>query len=195
MGFKPKEFDKVLDFFEKRLEVIYRKYGKKMIVWQEILLNQNVFPVPKDAIIHTWMHPYDLVKVVKAGYKTILSAGWYLDYTIPTGGIRRHLWVYNWMDYYLNEPYTNQTYTQQEKDLILGGEVCAWGEVVDNLVYEERLWPRSSAIAERLWSKQVINSTKLAESRLDYFRCNTLVRRGVRATPIKPEYCRFNYGF
>lgn len=186
-------FDQVLDFFEKRLEVIYRKYGKNMIAWQELLLNQNVYPVPKDVIIQTWTHPNQLVRVVKKGYKTILSAGWYLDYTIPTGGIRRHLWVYNWMDYYLNEPFVNQTYTQKEKALILGGEVSAWGEVVDNMVFEERLWPRSSAVAERLWSPRAINSTKLAQKRLTNFRCNILVRRGVRATPIEPDYCRYNY--
>lgn len=188
-------FDKVLAYFETKLEKIYRKYGKTMIAWQELLLEQKEFNVPKDVIVHTWKSQNDLVKVVKRGYKTLLSGGWYMDYQIPTGGQRRHLWVQNWMDYYLNEPFKGQNYNETEKKLVLGGWGCAWGEVIDNMVYEERLWPRASAIAERLWSAQHVNSTRHALKRLGYFRCNTLVRRGIKATPIEPSYCRYNYNF
>lgn len=188
-------YDKVLAYFEQKLEVIYRKYGKTMIAWQELLLEQREYNVPKDVIVHTWKKQEDLVRSVRRGYKSLLSAGWYMDYQIPTGGQRRHLWVQNWMDYYLNEPFRGQNYNETEKKLILGGWGCAWGEVIDNMVYEERIWPRASAIAERLWSPQHVNSTRHALKRLGNFRCNTLVRRGVKATPIEPSYCRYNYNF
>jgi hexosaminidase len=188
-------FDQVLAYFETKLEVIYRKYGKKMIAWQELLLEQKEFNVPKDVIIHTWKEQKDLADVVRKGHQTLLSAGWYLDFQIPPGGQRRLLWVQNWMDYYLNEPFKGQNFNETEKKLVLGGWGCAWGEVIDNLVYEERIWPRTSAIAERLWSPMQINQLKPATKRLADFRCNTLVRRGVKATPIQPSYCKYNYDF
>jgi len=136
-----------------------------------------------------------MVKVVKQGYKTILSGGWYMDYQIPTDGARRHLWIQTWMDFYLNEPFKGQNYNETEKKLILGGEGCAWGEVIDSMVYSERIWPRASAIAERLWSPIYVNSTAIALKRLGRFRCNTLVRRGIKSSPIEPSYCRYTHNF
>jgi hypothetical protein len=38
-------FDKLLSFFEKKLEPIYRSYNKTLICWQELLLDQNEFTV------------------------------------------------------------------------------------------------------------------------------------------------------
>ncbi|END2486645.1 family 20 glycosylhydrolase [Vibrio vulnificus] len=44
--------------------------------------------------------------------------------------------------------------TKEEEPLILGGEVTIWGENLDSMTIEQRLWPRSYAIAERLWSNE-----------------------------------------
>ncbi|WP_217528560.1 beta-N-acetylhexosaminidase [Vibrio metschnikovii] len=44
--------------------------------------------------------------------------------------------------------------TEKEQQLILGGEITIWGENLDSMTIEQRLWPRSYAIAERLWSSQ-----------------------------------------
>lgn len=42
--------------------------------------------------------------------------------------------------------------SEQEQNLILGGEITIWGENLDSMTIEQRLWPRSYAVAERLWS-------------------------------------------
>ena len=68
----------------------------------------------------------------------------------------------------------------------LGGEVDMWGEGVDETNFEPRVFPWTSAVAERLWSPaSQSSSTGEAEPRLSAFRC-LLVRRGIRAAPIGP---------
>lgn len=40
----------------------------------------------------------------------------------------------------------------REQQRILGGELTVWAENLDGMTVENRIWPRSYAIAERLWS-------------------------------------------
>lgn len=51
---------------------------------------------------------------------------------------------------------------------VLGGEVTLWSELVNEQTLDLRLWPRTYAIAERLWSAQDINDEKSMYQRLAY---------------------------
>lgn len=42
--------------------------------------------------------------------------------------------------------------TTEEKSMILGGEACMWTELSNANTIESRIWPRTAAIAEKLWS-------------------------------------------
>ena len=66
------------------------------------------------------------------------------------------------------------TGTAAQLNLVVGGEVCMWGEYVDSTNFLPRYWPRASAPGERLWSPQEINSTSEAEPRLHIQRCRML---------------------
>lgn len=48
--------------------------------------------------------------------------------------------------------------TLEEKARIIGGEACQWAEFVDGNNIESRVWPRSVAIAEKLWSPHELTS-------------------------------------
>ena len=49
-----------------------------------------------------------------------------------------------------------------------------WSEFVDGANGISRLWPRASAVAERLWSPREINDVEEAKFRLDDHRCRLL---------------------
>lgn len=58
-----------------------------------------------------------------------------------------------------------------------------WGETVDQSDRSATVWPRAAAIAERLWSYDVLGGNAIeALPRLLNFRC-MLNRRGISAAP------------
>jgi hexosaminidase len=124
-------------YFNQRVLKILQKQGKKMIGWEEIMHPD----LPKDAVIHSWRGPASLAEAAKRGYNGILSAGYYIDLIFPAA------------KHYLADPIPqNTTMTAEEAKHVLGGEATMWGEWVSPETIDSRVWPRTAAIAERLWS-------------------------------------------
>ncbi|MFT7815626.1 beta-hexosaminidase subunit beta [Arapaima gigas] len=82
--------------------------------------------------------------------------------------------------------------TDTQKKLVIGGEACLWGEYVDATNLTPRLWPRASAVAERLWSNQNVTDVGDAYTRLVQHRCR-MVARGIPAEPLFVGYCDHEY--
>ena len=46
--------------------------------------------------------------------------------------------------------------TPEQESNLIGGEACMWSEMVDGLTIESRIWPRATAIAEKMWSPKIL---------------------------------------
>ena len=87
--------------------------------------------------------------------------------------------------------------SKEEVNLVLGGEVALWSEQADPAVLDARIWPRTSAMAETLWSgnRDETGKKRYAEAtdRLNEWRYR-MVQRGIGAEPIQPLWCIRNPG-
>ena len=95
---------------------------------------------------------------LQAGYTALSNEGWYLDQTTP--GFRpQYAWADYWQDFWAKEPCAVHTngYSSpmispaQCKSQVLGGEASMWSERVDITNIDGAIWPRTAAVAERLW--------------------------------------------
>jgi hexosaminidase len=128
-------------YFNQQVLKILQKHGKKMIGWEEILHPD----LPKDAVIHSWRGAASLADAAKKGYNGILSAGYYIDLNFPAS------------QHYLADPLpADSALTADEAKHVLGGEATMWGEWVSPETIDSRIWPRTAAIAERLWSPRTV---------------------------------------
>ncbi|RED23367.1 hexosaminidase [Flavobacterium cutihirudinis] len=146
-------------YFTMQLAPMLKKHGKQLMGWEEILTKD----LSKEAIVHSWRGPNEgmpagqsLVDAVKKGYKTVLSNGYYIDL------------MYSVTDHYLNDPMPKgANLTADEKARILGGEATMWTELTTSNTIDSRVWPRTAAIAERLWSPEDVVDVANMRKRLD----------------------------
>jgi hexosaminidase len=131
-------------YFNQRLQKIVSKHHKTMIGWDEVLHPD----LPKSIVVQSWRGPQSLAVAAKQGYSGLLSSGYYLDLIWPAS---RH---------YMTEPISGDAtaLTPDEKKHILGGEACMWSELVTYETIDSRIWPRTGAIAERLWSPAALQN-------------------------------------
>uniref|UniRef100_A0A8C2WBQ5 Beta-hexosaminidase n=1 Tax=Cyclopterus lumpus TaxID=8103 RepID=A0A8C2WBQ5_CYCLU len=185
MGFGV-DFTKLEAFYMENIVNITTFLNKTAIVWQDVFDYHEL--IPKDTVLHIWKgspanYRKELSRMTKAGMRVLLAAPWYINH-ISYGQ--------DWRNYYTVQP-LNFSGTAEQKKLVIGGEVCMWGEYVDATNLTPRLWPRASAAAERLWSdEKQTSSVDKAFPRLQDFRCK-LVRRGIRAEPLYVGHCKHEY--
>ncbi|MEO8029770.1 MAG: family 20 glycosylhydrolase, partial [Gemmatimonadota bacterium] len=124
-------------YFNSRLAVILRKHGKQMVGWDETLHPD----LPRGTVVQSWRGPGFLIDAVHQGHPALLSAGYYLD----------HIDLAE--DHYRTDPLPSDSgLTAEQRNLVLGGEACMWSEHVGPETLDSRIWPRLTAVAERLWS-------------------------------------------
>jgi hexosaminidase len=136
-----KNTEELQTYFSQRVLELAKKHGKHMVGWDEILTPT----LPTDAIIHSWRGAKSLYDAAQRGYQGILSQPYYLD------GMKSA------KEHYLADPLpADTTLTPAQQQLVLGGEVCMWGEHINQLSIDSRIWPRTAAVAERFWSPATV---------------------------------------
>ncbi|KAM7497617.1 hypothetical protein LguiA_022031 [Lonicera macranthoides] len=161
-------------YFVLRAQKIAMSHGYEVVNWEETFNNFGS-KLSRKTVVHNWLGGGVAESVTAAGLRCIVSNQdkWYLDHLDTT-----------WQEFYMNEPLTNITNPKQQK-LVIGGEVCMWGEHIDGSDIEQTIWPRAAAAAERLWTAydKLAKNPKEVTSRLAHFRC-LLNQRGVAAAPL-----------
>ena len=138
--------------FTARVEKIVASHKKIMEGWDEVLQPDT----PKDVVIQSWRGPSSLAQAALNGYRGVLSSGYYIDLNQSA------------KEHYLVDPLGDEAaaLSPQQKKLVLGGEATMWTDIVaaDNM--DNRIWPRTAAIAERLWSPEQVKDVDWMYQRL-----------------------------
>lgn len=210
----------VLETFVNNTLPFILSLNRTVVYWEDVLLDDTVnVPstiLPKEhVILQTWNNGHNNTKrIVSSGYRAIVSSAdfYYLDCghgdfvgnnsahdrqdgnDTTNGGswcgpFKTWQTIYNYdITYGLSE---------EEAKLVLGGEVALWSEQADPTVLDARLWPRTSAMAETLWSgnrdERGVKRYAEATDRLNEWR-SRMVSRGIGAEPIQPLWCIRNPG-
>ncbi|KAF5191286.1 Beta-hexosaminidase, partial [Thalictrum thalictroides] len=108
--------------------------GWTPVNWEETFnsFKENLNP---RTVVHNWLGGGVCPQAVAKGFRCIFSnqGVWYLD----------HLDV-PWEGFYNSDPLEGIS-NVSEQNLVLGGEVCMWGETADSSDVLQTIWPRAAA--------------------------------------------------
>ncbi len=140
----------VEDYFFTRVDKILQKHHRKLMGWQEIV--DGKARLRKSSTIMAWKSPNSFRKIVKRGYKVILSPVQYLYFDqrySKAKGEYGHTWS---TPISLKKVYQ---YRPKNSRYIKGIQANLWSETLLNEKIADYLaWPRVLAMSEVAWSSQ-----------------------------------------
>ena len=166
-------------YFNERVSEILTRHGKRMVGWDEILRPD----LPKSIVVHSWRGTAALARAAEMGFDGILSNGYYIDLNQPA----------SW--HYAADPIPpDSTLPEEARKHILGGEATMWSEFTTPEIIDSRIWPRTAAIAERLWSPASVRDVEDMYRRLEV-QSARLDRLGMRhLSGYEPQLARLTGG-
>ncbi|XP_076682190.1 fused lobes isoform X4 [Andrena cerasifolii] len=177
---------------------------KAVILWSSPLTKRPYITTyfdPKVHVIQSWggSNWPETPDLLEDGFRVILSHvdAWYLDCGFgrwrETGEAACGEYR-TWQTVYNHRPWRD--YPQQQLNLVLGGEAAIWGEQTGDASLGPRLWPRASALAERLWSDMPTNGYSMDESVYTRLAAHIelLTSRGLKTEAMWPQWCSQNPG-
>ncbi len=139
-------------YFTARVQKLVAAHHKIMMGWDEVLQPDT----PRDVVIQSWRGQQGLAQAARQGNRVLLSHGYYIDLNQPAS------------EHYLVDPLGGDgaSLNAEQKARVLGGEATMWSEFVTAENIDSRIWPRTAAIAERLWSPQDVRDVDSMYRRL-----------------------------
>jgi hexosaminidase len=139
-------------YFTARVQKLVAGHHKIMEGWDEVLQPDT----PRDVVIQSWRGQASLAAAARQGNRALLSTCYYIDLNQSAA------------QHYLVDPLggDSASLTAEQKARVLGGEATMWSEYVTQENIDSRIWPRTAAIAERLWSPQEVTDVASMYRRL-----------------------------
>ncbi|GGZ26554.1 beta-N-acetylhexosaminidase [Echinicola pacifica] len=138
------DIDKLQGFFVSHMEAYVKSKGKELIVWDDAL-EGGISSTAHVMYWRSWVKDAPM-KAVTNGNDVIMSpvgGGLYFDYAPSKSSLRK---VYTTM-------IVPPGFSEEQANKVLGGQANIWTEYIPS---ERRadymVWPRITALAERLWS-------------------------------------------
>jgi hexosaminidase len=143
-----KNVDELQSYFVKRMEVILKSKGKKLIGWDEIL-EGGLAP---EATVMSWRGMKGGIEAAKMNHHVVMTP-WdycYLDLYQGEASVEPTTYgICRLTDSYTYDPVPDSV----DEKMILGGQGNLWTERVYNFRQAEYMtWPRGLALAEVYWS-------------------------------------------
>ena len=193
----PKSGSEIQNYWMNRVYNITKSVGFDYIVWNEVFdgTDPNSIPDELKPIVQIW-EPWGpeltngwketMKMATESGYKAILSTNWYLDlFKYPS--------ELAFEKFYKIDPRNFGSTSEQAKKNVIGGETAYWIEYADGSSVVAKSFPRSGAVAERLWTADDKLDIKSSIYRMERFICD-LLSRGIPAEPLGPGSCPINFG-
>lgn len=184
-------------------------------MWDDVLTSDGaVANLSRNITLQVWHKSSHIKDITRKGYNVVVSLADYLYLDCGYGGFLTNDFRYTdspenegfntgkggswcspyktWQRIYSFDFLQNLTDTEQGK--VLGAEAVLWSEQVDFTVLTGKLWPRTAALAESLWSGNRDNKgLKLYDMglRILLFR-EYLVKLGHHGSPLAPKFCLLN---
>lgn len=166
-----------------------------IMMWQNRLIDEILSPDDREHyIIQLWkgIDEPQTKRILEKGYRVVLSNVGALYFDCGFGSYYSDddssMCSYNnWHKVYENKI---EEMLGNYSGLAYGAEAQLWGQQVDDNTIDYKLWPRLSALAERLWSDPT-KHWRTAEPRL-FMNHRRLVENGIYADRLGPEWCLQN---
>ena len=161
-------------FFDRvRKDVV--AHGKIVIGWEEVAGSV----IPDDVLVQAWRSSNAIARITNQGNPVIATCGYYLDKLWPaedhyrvdphdptTCGLTLEQFAEGKSkglpEAILAEDQVidpSLKLSPEQQGLVMGGEAALWGEIVTEEMFDSRLWPCATVIAERLWSPASVRDT------------------------------------
>jgi len=184
-------------WFERQVVAMAGELGRDAVVWEEVFTTwpRGAGAFPKNMVVEPWRgqlkDEYDVLeRVLGAGLRAVYTNNeLYLDYELPREKARTQL-SNDWKFVYTVDPAPASLRGRLgpgQLENLLGAETCMWAPFTDSTNTLQTVFPRASAVAERLWSPSAAlpaTATDTTVARLHAFRCS-LIDRGIPSAPAQ----------